>query len=72
MEWFFDCPQCGHVGRLDELKQHDTRPMPDDFGFCPKCNSYIQDPINEQEVRALAVEYDEDPDKMLAEIAARA
>ncbi|WP_175487917.1 hypothetical protein [Sphingomonas sp. NFR04] len=67
---YFDCGQCGEIGKVADLKQHATRPMPDDIGFCPKCRVEVDDVLNETEVRERLREYDEDPDAFLAKLGA--
>lgn len=69
---YFDCPQCGHLGNIGELKDHPTRPMPLDLGFCPKCGGEVDRTLSEPEVRRLvSEEYGEDPEAVLAEIRER-
>ncbi len=62
MPIYFDCGQCGDIGRVDQLVEHPTRPMPTDIGFCPKCESEIDYLITEEQVRALLAEYGEEAD----------
>lgn len=67
-QWFFDCGQCGHIGRVDQLKDHPVRPSPMDLGFCPECGREVEVLLDEQEIRAALVSYDEDPDAFLAHL----
>lgn len=69
-QFYFDCPQCGHLGRVEDLRDHPTRPMPQDLGFCPKCGGEIEEPIREAAVRELLIEYGDDPDVEIAKIKA--
>jgi Zn finger protein HypA/HybF involved in hydrogenase expression len=70
MEWFFDCPQCGHIGTMADMREHPTRPVAMDLGFCPKCGGEIEELISEDQVRALMIEYGDDPDAEMAAIKA--
>jgi len=60
---YYECGQCGDIGKLSVLKDHPTRPGPMDIGFCPECGSEIEEPLTESECRALLESYDEDFDK---------
>jgi len=58
MAWFAECSQCGWIGSVAELKEHPTRPMPTDFGFCPECATEIDDiPFDEIELERRLIEY---------------
>lgn len=65
---FFDCPQCGHIGRVDQLKDHPVRPSPIDLGFCPECGGEVEWPLTEQEIRVVLVSYGDDPEVFLAHL----
>lgn len=62
---WYDCPNCGETGKFEELKEHPTRPMPEDLGFCPHCDAPIDELITEARVRELLIEYGDDPDKFV-------
>lgn len=64
--WYFECGQCGHIGPMSELRDHPTRPVAMDIGFCPKCGREVEETLTEAEVRERLVEYDEDPDAYFA------
>ena len=68
--WFFDCPQCGEIGRLSQLKEHPTRPVAMDLGFCPKCGGEVQNPSTEAEIKAVLADYGEDADAFIAALPA--
>lgn len=58
--WYFDCRMCGHVGRVEQLKEHPLRPVDSDFGFCPECAAPVEDPITRQQAIELFADYGED------------
>ena len=65
---YFDCPQCGHIGLLIQLKEHPVRPSPMDIGFCPECGGEVDDIITEDQVRAVLADYGEDADAYLSRL----
>lgn len=68
---YFDCPGCGEIGLESELQEHNTRPMPQDIGFCPKCGWEIDELQPESTIRLTLESYGEDADAALAEIRER-
>lgn len=68
---YFDCPQCGEVGQASELKEHPTRPMPTDLGFCFACGAEIEQLLDLGEAHQVLSDYG-DPDVALMEIDQRA
>lgn len=61
MSMFTECGQCGWIGPLADLKDHPTRPMPQDIGFCPErnCGAEIDEwPFDEAEYARRLAEYD--------------
>ncbi len=54
-----ECGNCGWIGALKEAKEHPTRPMPMDGGFCPTCGLEFNLWITESEANRLIAEYDE-------------
>lgn len=67
-DWYFDCPQCGHIGTAAQMREHPTRPVAMDLGFCPFCGGEIEELVTEQHVRELMIEYGEDPDAAIAQM----
>jgi len=55
-----ECGQCGWLGKVEELKEHPLRPVPEDEGFCPDCGSEItfQDILTTAEAEAILASYD--------------
>ena len=47
---YTDCPQCGWVGPVSDLKDHPTRPQPMDFGFCPECGAEVDGDFQPREI----------------------
>jgi hypothetical protein len=65
MTMFYDCPQCGDIGRISSLQDHPLRPCPCDLGFCPKCGGAIDEFLNEATIREVIKSYDECADTFL-------
>ena len=57
-EKWTECPQCGWMGGLWELKDHPTRPMPSDWGFCPECGGECDEVFDTAEKDRRVAEYD--------------
>ena len=52
---FCACDQCGWFGKISDLKDHSTRPMAMDLGFCPECPVDIE--VDFIMTKSIAIEY---------------
>lgn len=54
-----ECPQCGWIGTIFELKDHPTRPVAMDLGFCPECGGEIDVLMTKTEADELRASYED-------------